>query len=620
MKRWWIGAMVFVAGLIPTLVRAETPKVVECDLFVAGGGLGGVAAALEALQMKKKVCMSEITDWVGGQATQQGVSALDERPLQRSSPDLFPKGYSNFRKAVREKYGGETNPGRCWVSELCFSPRIGAQVLSETLEPYRRSGQLVLLHNTVVKDINISGNQIQEVTTITHSARKGAESANSRPLSYFLLDWYDPNPSEAFLKTTTRFIAPESRRGRTLPWMVIDATETGELLPLAGIPYRLGTDPQTRYEPSASPNGVDPYCTQGFTYPFVMEQVENAPETPDKPSFYDSPFHGGYYSYEKPSFDFAKIFTYRRIKGKVEGLTAQSLSPGDQTLQNWTWGNDWRLSTSSTNLVLTQEQLETSGQLLKSEWKGGLRPQALRDAEDHALGYFYWLVAGRTDSRLQKLDPVYQKPLYPNYAFLRGAESPMGTEHGLSRYPYIREARRIIGRPSMSYPNGFAIYEMDISRARQDELLNKDKPYLFFDSVGVGQYPIDFHPCLKENFEGSTSEAREAPAASFPYQVPLRALIPQKIDNLLVSSKNIATTHITNGAYRVHPVEWSIGAAAGTTSAFALDEDAIPANFVTQTPQADHLLYALKALLKRQGNPYAFENATIFETKWADHK
>jgi len=53
--------------------------------------------------------------------------------------------------------------------------------------------------------------------------------------------------------------------------VVIDATETGELLPLARVPYRLGTDGESRWEPSSKPYR-DPYCTQGFTYTFVMER------------------------------------------------------------------------------------------------------------------------------------------------------------------------------------------------------------------------------------------------------------------------------------------------------------------------------------------------------------
>ncbi|BAC90647.1 FAD-dependent oxidoreductase [Gloeobacter violaceus] len=617
------GVLLGLACTAPVYAQNLPAATVECDVFIAGGGFGGVAAAIEALELGKKVCMSEITDWIGGQVTQQGVSALDERPLQRNNPNLFARGYEQFRQAVRAKYGGEHNPGRCWVSELCFSPQVGVQVLEERLAPFRAGGQLTLLTDTVVKTLEVEGGRVRSLTTLTHIPRNSAQGVNSRPLSSFYRDWYDPRPSEFFDKRPTRFVPTAARRGKQVEWVVIDATETGELWPLAGVPYRVGTDRQNRWEPSAHPDGEDPYCTQGFTYTFVMEQSD-APRTHTKPPGYDSLYNGGYYSYEAERFNFPMIFTYRRIRGTVDGMGLEAMRPGDQSMQNWTWGNDWRVSTANTNLILTEEQLRLQGQLSSGGWQGGLRPEALAMAEEHALGYFYWLVAGTTDSQLQKNNPNYVKPVYPNYTYLAGAASPMGTAHGLSRYPYIREGRRLVGRPSIAYPYGFTIYETDISRAHQDPVLNPDRPFIFLDSVGIGQYPIDFHACIKENFEPSPYEAREAPAASYPYQLPLRALIPQKIDNLLAGAKNIATSHITNGSYRVHPIEWAIGAAAGNTAAFVLDRDITPASIVAGldavNPDADKRLRALQRQIVSRGNPIAVPGTTIFETQWADYK
>ena len=77
----------------------------------------------------------------------------------------------------------------------------------------------------------------------------------------------------------------------------------------------------------------------------------------------------------------------------------------------------------------------------------------------------------------------------------------------------------------------------------------------FFDSVGIGYYHIDLHPSSQGN--------NYIDFASLPFQIPLGALLPQRMDNLLPANKNIGTTHITNGCYRLHPVEWSIGEAVG---------------------------------------------------------
>jgi hypothetical protein len=42
------------------------------------------------------------------------------------------------------------------------------------------------------------------------------------------------------------------------------------------------------------------------------------------------------------------------------------------------------------------------------------------------------------------------------------------------------------------------------------------------------------------------------------------------VENLLPACKNLGVTHITNGCYRLHPVEWNVGEAAGALAAFCL--------------------------------------------------
>ncbi|MDX2271553.1 MAG: FAD-dependent oxidoreductase [Cyanobacteriota bacterium] len=590
------------------------PRTVACEILVAGGGLGGVAAAFDSLRLGRQVCMTEITDWIGGQVSAQGVSALDERRLQREQ-FIFPAGYEEFRERVIAAYGGDPNPGKCWVSVLCFSPQVGHQVLNEMLKPYIDSGQLHLFTDTVIKDLETQDNLIRSVQAIRHIPKKlelvGGQRGN---LSEYFLDWYDPNPSENWDKELITFLPPPERSENRIPWMVIDATETGELWPLADVPYRLGTDEKTIWEPSGKPI-VDPYCTQGFTYTFVMEHTE-FPQLPVKPDFYDEPEHGPYYSYELPRFNFPLIFTYRRIKGEVAGTTAEAIRVGDQSMQNWTWGNDWRISTPDSNFILTQAQLAESGQLEAGGWRGGLRPEALQQGEEHALGFFYWLVAGTTDFLLQQEDPSFQKDYYLRFKYLQGSDSPMGSASGLSKYPYIREARRLIGRPSLGYPDGFAIYESDFTRKPSES--QRGRPYVFYDSVGVGQYAIDFHDCLQPDFSLPPANNKDSQSPGYPFQIPLRALIPQKLDNLLAGAKNIATTRIASAAYRVHPVEWAIGTAAGHVASFALEQDIYPAGIPQPSLRQQQTLRRLQEQIIQLGNPIEFPGTTITETEWAD--
>jgi len=93
--------------------------------------------------------------------------------------------------------------------------------------------------------------------------------------------------------------------------------------------------------------------------------------------------------------------------------------------------------------------------------------------------------------------------------------------------------------------------------------------------VGIGAYRIDLHP--------STRGRNTVDIDSFPFQIPLGALLPVRVDNLLPACKNLGTTRITNGAYREHATEWSIGEASGTLAAFALAHKQ-PAHAVRTVP------------------------------------
>jgi hypothetical protein len=134
---------------------------------------------------------------------------------------------------------------------------------------------------------------------------------------------------------------------------------------------------------------------------------------------------------------------------------------------------------------------------------------------------------------------------------LRLRADQVGTDDGMAKYPYIRESRRI--RPV------FRVLEQHISSEETDE--PRAEP--FADSVGIGLYRIDLHPAAG-GYDYIDLGCR-------PFQIPLGALLPERTRNLLAANKNIGTTHITNGAYRLHPIEWNIGESAGALAAFCLD-------------------------------------------------
>lgn len=663
---------------LPALAQraAEADAVVNCDILIVGGGLAGTATAYESLLTGHTVCMTELTDWVGGQISSQGTTALDESREQRNQL-FYSRGYKELRDRVEAKYG-ELNPGQCWVSASCFMPYDANAILMDMLADAEREGggELKWFPNTVAKDLSLNpeGNQITSVLAIQHSPAPGTPPLNTDFLSDIYLDAYSYEDSERLTKTIIQFVPTEpevpeeaAAIARPVDWYVIEATETGELVALADVPYQLGLDPRSPLNPSSPVTTRDPYCTQGFTYTFAMEHTEE-PQTFDVPDFYD--IYEPYYSWEKERpqlqtaqdhFDF--VFTYRRLWSaqprRVEERIFGVPRPvsGDISMQNWTWGNDYRPGTALDNLILTHDQLEETGQLEPGGWLGGLRPETLHKGEEKAIGFFYWLVQGTTDSQI---DDGFKQP-QPYNIYLQGLDSPMGTAHGLSKFPYIREGRRIIGRPSYGYDDGFVITEIDFSwndfasdyyqetldadtylslrrflagldtmDTFQDDVSATDIPIrtrsrIYPDSVGIAQYAIDFHPCMAEypaekpgNIE--RPGVRQAHGQAYPAQIPLRAMIPQKIDNMLVASKSIAASYSAAAAYRVHSFEWSVGAAAGHTVDFALRNGVLPYELVDELPNQEPMLEALQAEIVNSGNPIMFPNTSIFNEEWDNWK
>ncbi|NJR68305.1 MAG: FAD-dependent oxidoreductase [Synechococcales cyanobacterium CRU_2_2] len=639
-----------------------------CEILVAGGGLAGAATAYESLLAGRTVCLTEITDWVGGQISAQGTSALDEAKKQRSLA-YFPKGYNELRDRIQKRYGTR-NPGDCWVSVSCFLPKDAHAELWSQLKAAEKKGRgkLKWFPNTVVKDlqIGVDGKLIEGAIAIQHRPAPG-QSLNAKPLSQTLEDAYRYENSSQFTKTILKFEPKPMRRrdakGQTVDvrdWYVVDTTETGELIAIADVPYRLGLDPRSYLNPSSASTTGDPYCTQGFTYTFALERTAE-PQPQPKPAFYDR--YAAYYGYDKnpnlSSFD--AVFTYRRIwapggsarKARTPKFNVGLPQPGDISMQNWVWGNDYRPGTASDNLVYSRDQLQQSGQLSPGGWLGGLRTVTLQAGEEQSLGFYHWLTSGTTNSQG---DAQLKQPA-PNHRLLQGQNSPMGTLHGLSKYPYIREGRRIIGRPSYAHKSGFTISELDISRqdfradfykenlsaqtyrtlwnalagleataavgGKLDPNLIKrrSRSTIYPDAVGIAQYAIDFHPCMAESPSEKPGNlerpgARQGQGQSYPAQIPLRAMIPQKIDNLLVAGKSIATSHIAAAAYRVHSFEWSSGAAAGTAIALALETGIRPYQLVDDFPRDEPLLRQLRDRLKANGNPTTFPDTTIFNEDW----
>src|SRR5215218_3738106 len=143
------------------------------------------------------------------------------------------------------------------------------------------------------------------------------------------------------------------------------------------------------------------------------------------------------------------------------------------------------------------------------------------------------------------------------YRGLRLRPDVVGTTDGLAKRVYVRESRRMRAE--------FTVLEQHVGVETRGEARGAQT---FRDSVGIGAYRIDLHP--------SAAGRSYVDVSSWPFQIPLGALIPVRVENLLPACKNLGTSHVTNGCYRLHPVEWNVGEASGALASYCLDNDLVP--------------------------------------------
>jgi len=193
-----------------------------------------------------------------------------------------------------------------------------------------------------------------------------------------------------------------------------------------------------------------------------------------------------------------------------------------------------------------------------------IRDENLFKAKQLSLSLLYWLQteAPRPDGK-------------QGWQGLRLRKDIMGTDDGLAKHPYIRESRRIQAE--------YTIKEQDLTlEQRKKVVISSERQILakaFHDTVGIGYYHLDLHP--------STGGDNYIDTASVPFQIPLGSLIPKRVENLIPACKNIGTTHISNGCYRLHPVEWSIGEAAGSLCAYTLSRKSTPRKIRNNADELD---------------------------------
>ena len=390
---------------------APARREIAADLVIVGGGLGGCAAALAALRNGRTVVLTEPTDWIGGQLTAQAVPP-DEHPwIEQFGASA---SYQALRQGIRGYYRRhypltadarairDFNPGNGSVSRLCHEPRVALAALTAMLAPYASSGRLLVLLEHEPIRVEVQGDRVRAVTVRDRQA--GRQRSLVAP--YFL-----------------------------------DATELGDLLPLAGVEFVTGAEGQAQTGEPHAPPDAQPDNQQAITCCFAVDYLEGQDHTIERPAEYA--FWRDFIPALKPSWpgrllDLTStdpvtlkpasrgfdprgagggLWVYRRI------LDPRNFQPGSYpgsagtTLINWPQNDYWLGPLAGTNVTAAQAQRHVAR------------------AKQLSLSLLYWLQTEcpRPDGKT-------------GWKGLRLRPDLVGTEDGLAKTPYIRESRRIAGR------------------------------------------------------------------------------------------------------------------------------------------------------------------------------
>lgn len=491
------------------------------DIAIIGGGLGGVAAALAAATLGNDVILTEETDWLGGQLTSQGVPLDEHKWIEETG---CTGSYRRLRNGIREYYKAHypimpasrdephLNPGMGFISRMCCEPKVALAVLEQMLAKHQSSGRIRILYNHKPTGVEMSGDNVS-VVSLENTVEATEVVLHAK---YFL-----------------------------------DATELGDLLHLGDVEHVIGAESQAQTgELHALEGEPNPLDQQAITWCFAVDWAPLSDNVIDKPRDYDfwKNYQADFWPGPQLGWTVSDAITARPLVRPLILVDRESRVDNDLWhFRRLFYKGHFDPSSFTSDIV----SLNWAGMDYWLKPLVGPAPDevavALDQARQLSLSILYWM---QTEAPRHDGAGV-------GYPELRLRPDIMGTTDGLAKVPYIRESRRI--------KSVFTVLEQHIGVEARAGMRGAEP---FSDSVGVGAMRIDLHP--------STAPRNYVDIDSWPFQIPLGALIPVRVENLLPACKNIGTTHITNGAYRVHPVEWGVGEAAGALAAYCIKNSVSP--------------------------------------------
>lgn len=492
-------------------------RTMETSVLVIGGTTGGISAGLQSARMNVPTLIVEETTWLGGMITAAGVSAIDGN-------HRLPSGiWNEFRAKLRNHYGGEAALSTGWVSNTLFEPHVGDSIFKAMAASEKN---LSVVYGFHLAEIIKEGNRV----------------------------------------TGAVFINSKNEKLTVKAKIVVDATDLGDGLAMAGAAYNLGMESSSVTGEKNAPAAANA-IVQDLTWVAVLKDYgPNADKTIAKPAGYNPEIFKGACSMTVDSLliDCQKMITYGKL-------------PNNKYMINWPRrGNDIYL-----NVVEMDYQ-----QRLKE----------LQKAKEKTLDFIYFI---QTELGFKNLGL---------------ADDEFPTTDKLALVPYHREGRRLKGIVRFTINNVLDIYSGDP---------------LYRTGISVGDYPVDHH-------HGCNPEAPEIHFPPVPsFSIPVGALIPEKVDGLVVADKAISVSNIMNGATRLQPCVLLTGQAAGALAALSVKTQKFPRAvnirqlqqqllsagvyllpLVDVTP-ADREFQAIQrvassGILKVKGEPYKWANRTWF--------
>ncbi|HSH19454.1 MAG TPA: FAD-dependent oxidoreductase [Draconibacterium sp.] len=228
----FIICIIFLGGCI------KNGRIYETDVLVIGGTTGGIAAGIQSARMGVPTLIVEETPWLGGMITAQGVSATD------GNHNLHSGIWNEFRTKLRTHYGSEAALATGWVSNTQFEPHVGDSIFKAMAAAEK---ELKIIYGYHVKAVLKDGNKLT-----------GAVFENDN--------------NESFTVYSK---------------IVVDATDLGDVLPLAGAPYDLGMESRFETGEQCAPEKAN-NIVQDLTWVAVLKDFgDGADKTIEKPSGYD---------------------------------------------------------------------------------------------------------------------------------------------------------------------------------------------------------------------------------------------------------------------------------------------------------------------------------------------